>query len=73
MKVPRHEAYDKTGKKPIAVRWVDVNKGDDINPEIRCILVAKEINDHERLDLFAATPPLECLKMLLPLAVTEKI
>ena len=45
-KVPRNEAYERTGRKPIAVRWVDVNKGDDINPEIRCRLVAKEINDH---------------------------
>ena len=31
------------------------------------------IRDSKRLDLFAATPPLECLKMLLSFAVTEKI
>ncbi len=37
------------------------------------MLVAKEINDHKRLDLFAATPPRGCLKMLLSLAVTDKI
>ena len=72
-KVPRAMAYERTGKKPIAVRWVDVNKGDEVSPEIRCRLVAKEINDHKRMDLFAATPPLEALKLLMSLACTEKI
>ena len=34
----------KTCKKPIAVRWVDVNKGDDENLNCRSRLDAKEIN-----------------------------
>ncbi len=29
------EARRRTGKPPVTVRWVDVNKGDDINPNIR--------------------------------------
>ncbi len=40
-KVPIEEAIKNTGKQPIGVRWVDVNKGDDIHPEVRSRLVAK--------------------------------
>ena len=61
------------GCAPIGKRWVDVNKGDDANPVYRSRLVAQDINDHKREDLFAATPPLESKKMLLSLAVTEGI
>ena len=58
-------SYLLTGKKPIAVRWVDVNKGNDKNPDYRTRLVAKEINTHKDDDLYAATPPIEALKVLL--------
>ena len=55
------------GHKIIKVRWIDANKGDDINPNMRSRLVAKEFNfaDKDRTDLFAATPPLEVLKSIL--------
>ena len=33
-KVPIKECWDKTGKKPIAVRWINVNKGDAKNPNL---------------------------------------
>ena len=69
-KVPIAESFEKTGKKPIKVRWVIVNKGDKENPEYRARLVAKEIKMDQRLDLFAATPPLEAKKFLFSLAVT---
>jgi len=72
-KVPLKECWDVTGKAPIGVRWVDVNKGDKVHPEIRSRLVAKEINSHKRDDLFAATPPIECKKMLFSMAATEGI
>ena len=42
-KVPVNEAVEKTGKKPISVRWVDVNKGDERNPEYRSCLVVREV------------------------------
>ena len=42
-KVPINECYARTGKPPIGIRWVDVNKGDDTNPNYRSRLVAKEI------------------------------
>ena len=53
---------DKHGKDPIGTRWIDVNKGDDDNPEYRSRLVAQEIKRDNREDLFAATPPLEAKK-----------
>ena len=58
-KVPLEECHQKTGKAPIKVKWVDINKGDEINKEYRSRLVAKEIKRDKREDLFAATPPLE--------------
>ena len=73
VKVPITECIEKTGRKPIATRWVDINKGDDVNPNYRSRIVAQEFNDHKRDDLFAATPPLEAVKMLLSSAVTEGI
>jgi hypothetical protein len=72
-KVPIKQCWDETGKGPIGVRWIDINKGDADNPEYRSRLVAKEIKKDTREDLFAATPPLEAKKMLFSLAVTEGI
>ena len=40
-KVPRSEAMRRTGRQPIGVRWVDVNKGDD--EEHICVVEALEI------------------------------
>ena len=31
------------GRNPITVRWVDVKKGDDVNPNVRSRLVARQI------------------------------
>ena len=62
-KVPLTECWDKTGKGPIGIIWVDVNKGDKVHPEYRSRLVVKEIKINKREDLFAATPPLEAQKM----------
>ena len=65
VKVPVEECWKETGKNPIGVRWVDVNKGDRENPKYRSRLVAKEIKKDKREDLFAATPPIEAKKGLL--------
>ena len=35
VKVPLHTARAKTGRQPISVRWVDVNRGDDEHPRYR--------------------------------------
>ena len=64
-KVSIDEAWRETGKSPIAVRWVDINKGDSINHNYRSRLVAKEFNTGVNPDLYAATPPSECLRLML--------
>ena len=60
-----------TGKAPIKVRWLDINKGDKEMPEYRPRLVAKEIKRDSREDLFAAAPPLEAKKILFQKAVNK--
>ena len=39
-KVPRSRAW-RVGKKVIGVRWIDISKGDSINPNYRSRMVAK--------------------------------
>ena len=58
----------KRHKKIIDTRWIDTDKNDGKgNPNIRSRLVAKDFkgNSGIRFDLFASTPPLEALKILL--------
>ena len=64
-KVDVSESWKVTGKAPIAVRWVDINKGDTANPNYRSRLVAKEFNTGVFPELYAATPPSECLRIIL--------
>ena len=70
-KRPIQECYDVTGKGPTSVRWVDVNKQDETNPKYRSRLVAKQFKTSNEPDLFAATPPLEILKMIISIAATR--
>ncbi len=64
-KVSIEECWAETGKAPIAVRWVDINKGDEGNPNYRSRLVAKEFKTDVKPELYAATPPSECLRLML--------
>ena len=68
-KVSIDECVKKTGKKPIAVRWIDVNKQDKNNPLYRSRLVGKEFNTHNDMSLYAATPPLEALRLILSICL----
>ncbi len=61
-KVDRSEA---AGARVIGVRWVRTNKGTEDKPNVRCRLVATEVKRYEDESLFAATPPLEALKILI--------
>ena len=56
---PVTECWDKTGKAPVSVRWVDTNKGGVLEWLIRSRLVARDFKggDKDRDDLFAETPP----------------
>lgn len=72
-KVPVSKCWGRTRKKPIPVRWVDINKGDAIHPDYRSRLVVKEINTGKSAELFAATPPLAAKKAMFSLAVTQGV
>ena len=65
------ECRRKTGKLPVIVIWVDVNKGDDVSPNIRSRLVARQIRQPSEEAIFAPTPPLESLRTILSLAATD--
>ena len=70
---PVGECWEKTGKAPVSVRWVDTNKGKDGEWDVRCRLVARDFKggDKGRDDLFAETPPLEAKRMLFSRAASR--
>jgi hypothetical protein len=72
LKVPRQRSYDRTGKPPISVRWVDVNKGDEQEPNYRSRLVARQLKatDFSGKSYFAPAPPLEALRTVISMAMT---
>ena len=68
-KVPSQEALNKHIK-PITVRWVDANKGDDNNMNIRSRLVGRELKAKTKEamlahELFSAMPLWEMINILL--------
>ena len=71
--MPRQKAYERTGRPPISVRWVDVNKGDEQEPNYRSRLVARQIKamDKSGISYFAPAPPLEALRTVISMAVTR--
>ncbi len=73
LKVPKTTARATTGRNPISVRWVDVNKGDELNPKYRSRLVARQMKaqDVSGQSYFAPAPPLEALRTVVSLAMTE--
>ena len=58
-----------TGKAPVSVRWVDVQKAEGV----RSRLVARDFKggDKDRDDLYAATLPLESKTLLISRAATR--
>ena len=71
IKKPREDSFKHMGKPPISVRWIDVNKGDDLNPECRSRLVAREIRRFGEEPIFAPTPPLESSRPVLTFVATD--
>ena len=45
--------------------WIDISKGDKTNPIYHSRFVGKEFNDGKEEGLFAATPRLEALRLLI--------
>ena len=70
-KVDRKEAL-RQGWPIVSTRWIDINKGDEQCPVHRSRLVAKEFADSDGDGLFAATPPLETLRVLISEAATTE-
>ena len=69
-RVPRsHQVH--TGGKIIGVRWVDVNKGDATDTNYRSRLVGREFNVRRDDALYAATPPLEALRVVISHSATQ--
>lgn len=66
------EAHRVTGKPPLKGRWVDTNKGDRARPDVRSRWCAKELALHRSDQFFAATPPLEALRLILSIACTGR-
>ena len=64
VRVPRAQCWARTGKAPIKVKRVDVNKGDEEHPNYRSRLVAMEFKKGVNTEWFAGTPPLEGLRIL---------
>ena len=62
--VPLEEAENDPDGKIIGSSWVNCNKNDINDPDVRCRLVAQEINLHHDESFYAATPPLEAECML---------
>ena len=44
------QCWEQKGKAPIPARWIDIRKGDAVNPEYKSRLVAKEIKMDNRED-----------------------
>ena len=68
-KVSRHLAR---GHKIVRTKWIDTNKGDQVNPDYRSRLVAMEFNEYSDPSLFAATPPLEAMRYIIHRAATNR-
>ena len=71
--MPKARAKAANGRAPISVRWVDVNKGDDLNPNYRSRLVARQLKatDTSGKSYFAPAPPLEALRTVISMAMTR--
>ena len=63
--VSLEECVRVTGKQLIGARCVDIHKQDEENYKYRSRLATNEIKRTPMPELYAATPPLECLSMLL--------
>ena len=58
--VPMEEVHGKV----IGSRWVNCNKNDLADPDVRCRLVGQEVNLVADDSFYAATPPLEAKRLI---------
>ena len=69
--VPVAEAWRVTGRKPLGGRWVCSNKGDRRRPDVRARWCAKDVATYKTDAFFAATPPLEAMRLILSEAASQ--
>ena len=55
----------------IKTRWIDINKGDSVRKNYRSRLVGKEFKTYADDSLYASTPPLEALRLIMSRAATD--
>ena len=67
--VPRADQRKCNGK-IIKTRWIDINKGDATKPNYRSSRVGKEVRTHADDALYASTPLLEALRLIVSRAAT---
>ena len=73
------EECERDGCTPIPMRWIDSNKGDDTEVQIRSRAVLQETKRRSNLGpndiaaTFAATPPLEGLRLSFSMAMTGDV
>lgn len=65
-KVPLSEFWEKTGRGPLKARWIDIDKG----TRYRSRWVAKQFKNSDVEEWFAATPPIEALRMVVSAATS---
>eukprot|EP00973_Karenia_brevis_P052095 7235856-Karenia_brevis.AAC.1 len=67
----RSDSIKSMGRGLIPTRWVNVNKSSEELPEVRSRILVQEtkhVSKHMTAEMvFSATPPLECLRMLISL------
>ena len=68
-KVSTQEAWRISGRPPVTVRWVDVDKGDNQRLDMRSRLVARQIRGAHEDPMFSLTPPSEALRTALSYAL----
>ena len=73
---PLAEAWEKMGRRPFGVRWIDSNKGDAKRPELRSRMVVQEtrrtstIAIEDIASVTSSTPPLEVVRLFCSLMMS---
>ena len=65
-------AATRDGCRVISTKWVDINKGDQKAQNYSARLVDRELKLDSRLDLFAATPPFDAIRIIRSLCANNQ-
>ena len=65
------EAIQRTGRRPLKLKWIDTNKGDAVSRNLRSRLVCTEVRRKGTEAIYSATPPMESLRAIVAKAASE--